>query len=1273
MTARWLRRLAWLAGSIALLWALLWLAVPPLLKWQLQTRLSELLGRPFSVESVSFQPWTLDLTLRGIRVAAAAPGAEPQLELGRLRANLSAASLFRRAPVIEALELDTLRLRLARLSEGHYDVDDLIERFKPSPDATPPAEPARFALYNVEIRDAALRFDDRPVSRVHELKDLHLALPFLSNLPAQLEVTVRPRLAFKLNGAPFDSHAETTPFAADHETALKLKIDGLDVAPYLGYMPKALPVRLVRGVLASDLTLQFKQDPNAAPTVALAGTVGARDLALHDADNQQLLAWRQLQIGLRDAQPLAHKLAFDSLRLDGAQLQLSRDGAGALSLLKLKKPATATEAAASAASAASTSTNGTAAATPWQLSLASLELSDSQLLWNDAAVKPAAALALDGLSLQAKELQWPAAAPMPLSLQATLRSQDDRSRSAGQLAIQGNASDREAAVTLNLTDLSLEALAPYVAQALTTRVQGRLSAQAQLDWAAGGGSPGSSSPKGGGSDTPAAGRLKLTLAQATLDDLRLVPTVGRSAVATARDGATLAQLALVNVLVDVPARDVKLGSVTLNRPVVALARNEQRQHSVLQWLRAGDETPAAPSPGRNTAAAEAAPPWRVQVDQLALDGGQLSFIDEAARHGGQPTRIEFNAIRLGVQQLVWQGEREVPPAKVQLSARVGGSSPDTGAKARGGLAGTLDWKGELGLQPLQARGQLRAARVPVSPFVAYFADKLPVALLRAEAGYTGQVVARRSANGFDAEASGDVLLGDVHVSTLPDANRELSETEELLNWQLLALKRLEFKMKPEGKPQLDIGEVTLNDFYSRLVVTADGRFNLQDVRPPTAAASAMAAASAPAQAPASAPVPTMQRTADEGLPLDVRIGGIQLGNGRVDFTDNFVQPNYSAELSELNGQLGAFSSASRDMANVQLTGRVAGTGRLAISGQVNPTVKPLALDMKASAADIELSPLSPYAGKYAGYGIERGKLSVNVAYKIDADGRLEANNQLVLNQLTFGEKIDSPSATKLPVQLAVALLKDRHGVIDINLPVSGSLNDPEFSIGGIIVKLIVNLLVKAITAPFALLAGGGGEELNQVDFVPGTATLAVTSKPALDKVAKALVDRPTLQLTIVGTADLATEADAWRRATLDARLLAERRKELLREGANPEAPVTMTADDRARLLKALYRQTDMPGKPRNALGLVKDIPDAQMEALLLQQQPATADAMRELAQQRGLVVRDSLVDAGLPSERLFLGAPKAVSGAAAPGGAASAPASGEAAPGPRALLSLAVR
>src|SRR5690606_2150504 len=118
-----------------------------------------------------------------------------------------------------------------------------------------------------------------------------------------------------------------------------------------------------------------------------------------------------------------------------------------------------------------------------------------------------------------------------------------------------------------------------------------------------------------------------------------------------------------------------------------------------------------------------------------------------------------------------------------------------------------------------------------------------------------------------------------------------------------------------------------------------------------------------------------------------------------------------------------------------LKGRAAGTATLEIDGQLNPTADPLALDIRANMRGLELPPLSPYAAKYAGYAIERGRLSMNVAYRVDPSGQLEASNQLVLNQLTFGEKVDSPTATQLPVLLAVALLKDRNGVIDLNLPI----------------------------------------------------------------------------------------------------------------------------------------------------------------------------------------------------------------------------------------------
>jgi hypothetical protein len=397
------------------------------------------------------------------------------------------------------------------------------------------------------------------------------------------------------------------------------------------------------------------------------------------------------------------------------------------------------------------------------------------------------------------------------------------------------------------------------------------------------------------------------------------------------------------------------------------------------------------------------------------------------------------------------------------------------------------------------------------------------------------------------------------------------------------------------------------------------------------------------------------------LPIDIKVGVTKLINGRIDFSDHFVRPNYSAALTELNGQLGAFSSGSRDAATLELRGRAAGTALLEVSGQLNPTVKPLALDIKAKATDLELAPFSPYAGKYAGYAIERGKLSMDVAYKIDPDGKLDARNQVILNQLTFGDKIESKDATKLPVLLAVALLKDRNGVIDINLPVSGSVNDPKFSVGGIIVKVILNLLVKALTSPFALLSGGGSDDLSVVEFQPGTAFVTAGGTSAIDKVAKALTERPALKMTVTGASDPIGERDAFQHAAIEARLLAEARRENLRAGAaaapasGASAPAALPADEHERLLKQLYKSTDIPNKPRNAIGFAKDIPPAEMEALLKTRTPVSDDAMRELALQRGLAVRDALIAKGLPSERLFLAAPKLRAAAEDAGSAAWTP------------------
>jgi hypothetical protein len=566
--------------------------------------------------------------------------------------------------------------------------------------------------------------------------------------------------------------------------------------------------------------------------------------------------------------------------------------------------------------------------------------------------------------------------------------------------------------------------------------------------------------------------------------------------------------------------------------------------------------------------------------------------------------LVLRGMKLGVQKLVLAGSRTVSPASVQFSARLANNETakltDKSIKAAAGAlaAGAMDWRGQFGLQPLMLRGKLRLERLPVHGFVPYVQDRLPVSLDRAEAGFNADVSVRELPAGLDVAVAGDALIADVLVHTRADANmaQGFDDSHDLLSWNALKFNGLKFAMAPAQPMRVDIAEIVLSDFFSRLILNEQGRLNLQDVQPADPAAAAPDAgvalsAPAPAAAPASAPV-----DASSPQPLLLSVGSTKLVNGRIDFTDHFVRPNYSADLSELNGTLGAFSSTGGGMAVIDLKGRAARTALLEISGQFNPTAKPLAMDIRARATDLELAPLSPYSGKYAGYVIERGKLSMDLAYQITPEGQLQAKNKVIVNQLTFGDRVDSPDATSLPVRLAVSLLQDSRGVIDINLPISGSLNDPQFSVGRLILKVLGNLLTKAVTAPFSLLFGSDETDFSQVTFKPGSVLLTDAGAAQLGEVAKALADKPSLTLTVTGSCDPDKEHDDYLKATLEARLQKEKARERARDGqvsavaaGAASAPEVFSAAERERLLKAVYKQTDIPDKPRNLVGMAKDI------------------------------------------------------------------------------------
>jgi hypothetical protein len=282
---------------------------------------------------------------------------------------------------------------------------------------------------------------------------------------------------------------------------------------------------------------------------------------------------------------------------------------------------------------------------------------------------------------------------------------------------------------------------------------------------------------------------------------------------------------------------------------------------------------------------------------------------------------------------------------------------------------------------------------------------------------------------------------------------------------------------------------------------------------------------------------------------------------------------------------------------------------------------------------IELTTFTPYFSKFAGYKIERGKLTMNLRYRLNAS-HLDAENKIVLNQLTLGDKVESPDATSLPVKLAVALLKDSKGVIDLDIPVSGSLDDPEFSFFPIILKVLMNLLWKMVTAPFALLGslfGGGGDDLQFVAFAPGVDTLAHDQFPKLQTVARGLTARPALQIEIRGASSPVDD----RRALAEASVLSKIRT----RGAGP---LRLTRPEEKRLLE-VYREA-FREDPENLIGAEKPESGSQDSIVISRARERLVDSvqvpdsdLRSLAQRRAAGIRGYLSgSATIDPGRIFL-------------------------------------
>ena len=664
-----------------------------------------------------------------------------------------------------------------------------------------------------------------------------------------------------------------------------------------------------------------------------------------------------------------------------------------------------------------------------------------------------------------------------------------------------------------------------------------------------------------------------------------------------------------------------------------LMKLAQPPATALTAARSAPTTPTTPS-AAGTAASPA--PWTFDLREFALNDASISAEDRGTQPVAKvllaPLSVKVDGVSLDFAK----------PVTVTLDTHINES-------------GSLNASGDVTPQPLSANLALKLADIELKAVQPYIAQHTSMTLLAGR--LSGDAKVRYGAKKPALQFAGNISVAGLH--TVDNALHD-----DFINWDRLDLSGVKFQHDPD---RLDIEQVTARKLYARVIVEPDTSLNVKRVlagpgatviapAPPggtPVVATAAAAAPAPARTKKASGRPATAKAAASAPPssaapsMPMSIKKIVLQASEADFADLSVTPNFATGIQKLEGTVVGLSSKANSRAKVDIHGSVDAFSPVAITGEVNVLGPTLYTDMVLSFRNMELSTFNPYSGKFAGYNITKGKLTTELHYKVDGR-KLDAQHHIVVEQLEFGDKTASKDAVSLPIKLAVALLKDRNGVIDLNLPITGTLDDPKFRLGPIIWKVFVNILEKAVTAPFALLGSlfGGGPDMQFIDFRPGAADLEPAAVDKAMAMVKALNERPQLKIEV----PIATVGELDRPALVETRYLAEVREAQAVGKANRQRPAgapdfdQLDPAEQIELLTQVYR-TKLGGEPKfpESISKLKAKPDVEAAKLdflkqALHEHIAIADSdLTALGQQRAMAVQHALLtDTQVDPARVFL-------------------------------------
>ncbi|NMX65232.1 DUF748 domain-containing protein [Pseudomonas sp. WS 5079] len=702
---------------------------------------------------------------------------------------------------------------------------------------------------------------------------------------------------------------------------------------------------------------------------------------------------------------------------------------------------------------------------------------------------------------------------------------------------------------------------------------------------------------------------KLNLAKETELNLTNVSASIAPFAIKAPDGRPLARLERLDVSetsIDLAKQQVIVGKIRSNKLETWAAREADGQ---LDWQKLFASQPSKPATQPEPASAPAtadspkpeptAPskPWQVLLKDVQLRNYQVHLADRQVKPA---VALELGPLNVDVQDF---DSLNQSPFTLKIDSGLG-------------KQGKIQASGQVNLNPVSAKLKvdtkdidLRVAQSYISPFIR----------LELRSGMLGSNldVNLKSTEPLALQITGRAQVDQLHtLDTL--------KTRDFLKWQRLVVEGLNYQ---HGN-SLSIDKINLLQPYARFMINDDRTTNVDDLLIPQPADSGAKS--------------TAKSSASNEKPLGIRIGQIAINDGSANFADFSLTPNFATAIQQLNGQIGTIDSRQAKPASVDIKGKVDRYAPVTIKGSVNPFDPMAALDIATSFKRVELTTLTPYSGKFAGFRIRKGRLNLDLHYVI-TKGQLKAENKVVVEQLQLGEKVDSADAVDLPIRLAIALLKDTDGKISIELPVTGDLNNPQFSVMPIVWQTLRNLVVRAATAPFkfigGLVTGGGAQDLGNVSFAAGSSALNKDAESALDSLAKALKERPALRLEIEGTAAASSDGPFLAAERLEREYQYNYYKILQRRGDKVPAQASLLEvpeKEKAPLLEGIYRTRLKQQPPAEWKNLGSDERSAKLRDGVIKFWSASDVLLRQLGQDRASTIKDYLVDKGqLEDDRVY--------------------------------------